>query len=227
LLLIAILVTIPIVLNAFSSKKATTLTDVLPTIKIVDVILPPIQPQEPQKSSAPPAAEIPDKPSMQKQVLTEREKATDEVPTQSEMSTPTSTGATSTATGFDATQLSGGGGTLPVTTNVDDGVKTTSRLDVMPQYPGGIENFYKYVGRNFKTPEDELASGTMIRVVVSFVIEKDGSMTDIQVIQNPGYGLDKEAIRVLKSLKVKWSPGFIAGQAVRTAYNLPIAVKAP
>ena len=64
-----------------------------------------------------------------------------------------------------------------------------------------------------------------IRVYVSVVSERDGSMTDIQVKRDPGYGLGKEAIRVLKSLKTKWSPGMIGGKAVRTAYNLPITVQ--
>ena len=50
-------------------------------------------------------------------------------------------------------------------------------------------------------------------------------MTDIRVLRNPGYGLDKEAIRVLKSLKTKWEPGMMNGKAVRTAYNLPISVQ--
>jgi protein TonB len=60
---------------------------------------------------------------------------------------------------------------------------------------------------------------------MSFVIEKDGSMTDIKVVRNPGYGLDKEAIRVLKSLRTKWSAGMKNGKKVRTQYTLPILVK--
>ncbi|MDR6967783.1 hypothetical protein J2X31_001795 [Flavobacterium arsenatis] len=51
------------------------------------------------------------------------------------------------------------------------------------------------------------------------------SFGDIRVPRNPGYGLDKEAIRVLKSLKIKWEPGMIGGKPVRTAYNLPINVQ--
>ena len=50
-------------------------------------------------------------------------------------------------------------------------------------------------------------------------------MTDIQVKRDPGFGLGKEAIRVLKSLRTKWSPGMIDGKAVRTSYNLPITIK--
>ncbi len=99
----------------------------------------------------------------------------------------------------------------------------TSELDRLPAFPGGIERFYQYVGKNFEKPE--LESGTVISVMVAFVIEKDGSMTDIKVIRNPGHGLGNEAIRVLKSLKTKWSPGVKNGQKVRTEYVLPIKVK--
>jgi protein TonB len=62
-------------------------------------------------------------------------------------------------------------------------------------------------------------------VYVAFVIEKDGSMTDVKVLRNPGYGLGKEAIRVLKSLRTKWKPGIKDGQPVRTQFTLPIIVK--
>ena len=50
-------------------------------------------------------------------------------------------------------------------------------------------------------------------------------MTDIKVLRNPGYGLDKEAVRVLKSLKTKWKPGIKDGQNVRTQYTLPIKIQ--
>lgn len=96
-------------------------------------------------------------------------------------------------------------------------------LDVQPEYPGGIKKFYEYVGRNFEKPN--LEDVETVTVNVSFVIEKDGSMTDIKVLRNPGYGLDKEAIRVLKSLKTKWTPGVKDGQYVRTQYTLPIKVQ--
>ncbi|WP_348798787.1 energy transducer TonB [Flavobacterium adhaerens] len=97
-------------------------------------------------------------------------------------------------------------------------------LDKKPEFPGGIQKFYNYVGTNFEKPELEMDS--MIRITVSFVVEKDGSMTDIRVLKDPGHGLGAEAIRVLKSLKTKWSPGIYQGKPVRTSYNLPIAIQA-
>lgn len=111
------------------------------------------------------------------------------------------------------------------TTAIDTGnaIINSVSLDKLPEFPGGINKFYTYVGNNFEKKEIE-GSGS-IRVYVSFVIERDGSMSDIQVKRDPGYGLGKEAVRVLKSLRTKWSPGMIDGKAVRTAYNLPITVQ--
>lgn len=102
-------------------------------------------------------------------------------------------------------------------------IVTTVALDKLPEFPGGMNKFYSYVGNNFEKPEIE--GERTIRVLVSFVIEKDGSMTDIRVQRDPGYGLGKEAIRVLKSLRTKWSPGMIGSKPVRTSYNLPITVQ--
>lgn len=110
-------------------------------------------------------------------------------------------------------------------TLVDQGstIVNSVALDKLPEFPGGINKFYKYVGNNFE--KQEIDGNGSIRVYISFVIEKDGSMTDIQVKKDPGFGLAKEAIRVLKSIKTKWEPGMIAGKPVRTAYNLPITVE--
>jgi hypothetical protein len=116
-----------------------------------------------------------------------------------------------------------GTGTKPETAAVNPiAINEVSKLDRLPVFPGGIDKFYKYVGKNFEKPE--INDAKTVRVFVAFVIERDGTMTDIRVARDPGYGLAKEAIRVLKSLKVQWEPGMIGGQAVRTAYNLPITV---
>lgn len=119
-----------------------------------------------------------------------------------------------------------GAGTVEIPTlPVDDGkgINNPTELDRLPEFPGGINKFYNYVGNNFEKPDIEGIN--TFKVYVSFVIEKDGSMTDIKVKRDPGYGLGKEAIRVLKSLKTKWSPGMIGSKPVRTSYNLPITVQ--
>ena len=99
----------------------------------------------------------------------------------------------------------------------------TALLDKKPEFPGGINKFYEYVGNNFEKPE--MDENENVSVYVSFVIEIDGTITDVKVLRNPGYGLGKEAIRVLQSLKTKWKPGIKDGQPVRTQFTLPITVK--
>jgi protein TonB len=104
-----------------------------------------------------------------------------------------------------------------------DVVETPLTVDKLPVYPGGMPGFYKYVARNFRQPE--LDESGNISVIVAFVIEKDGSLSNIRVARDPGYGMGAEAIRVLKSMKEKWEPGLIHGKPVRTALTLPITVR--
>jgi len=104
----------------------------------------------------------------------------------------------------------------------DNQVYNTAGLQVQPNYPGGIAAFLTYVNKNFRIPEIE--QDMQAKIYVSFVIEKDGSLTAIKVLRDPGYGLGKEAERVLKSSKIKWSPGIQNGKPVRAAFNLPITI---
>ena len=134
--------------------------------------------------------------------------------------------STNDGAGIVGTNPTSGSGEGPANTNnavTGNEIVNSVALDKLPEFPGGINKFYSYVGNNFEKPEIE-NTGSM-KVYVSFVIEKDGSMTDIQVKRDPGFGLGKEAIRVLKSLRTKWTPGILNGQAVRTSYNLPITVQ--
>ncbi|WP_166921787.1 energy transducer TonB [Flavobacterium poyangense] len=116
-----------------------------------------------------------------------------------------------------------GNGTIVAEVPAPEGPVLAAVLDKMPEFPGGMAKFYTFVGNNFQRPE--LDAEKTLRVYVSFVVEKDGSLTDIMVKNDPGYGMGKEAVRVLKSLKTKWTPGILNGKAVRTAYNLPITIK--
>jgi len=104
----------------------------------------------------------------------------------------------------------------------DNAVYSSAGLQVQPEFPGGIAAFYSYVNKNFRVPE--LDNDMNAKIYVSFVVEKDGTLTAIKVLRDPGYGLGKEAERVLKSLKVKWSPGIQNGKPVRASYNLPITI---
>jgi periplasmic protein TonB len=142
-----------------------------------------------------------------------------------EISNSTSDNVTSTAgTGVGTSASAGTNNGASSPGIIENSIIATTALDKMPEFPGGINKFYSYVGNNFERPD--LDSEALIRVSVSFVIEKDGSMTDIRVLKDPGYGLGREAIRVLKSLKTKWAPGILDGKPVRTSYNLPITIQA-
>lgn len=132
--------------------------------------------------------------------------------------TTATTGGTGVGTGTSA-----GTSVVETPSLPSNAIMSSAALDKKPEFPGGINKFYTYVANNFEKPE--IDSEMAIRVSVSFIIEKDGSMTDIKVLKDPGYGLRAEAIRVLKSLKTKWSPGILDGKAVRTSYNLPITIQ--
>jgi len=109
-------------------------------------------------------------------------------------------------------------------TNVSsENIYNTAGIEVKPEYPGGIEKFYQFIGDNYKTPTAVDFLGG--KVYVTFIIEKDGSLTDIKVLRDVGFGTGKEAIRILE-LCPKWSPGRQNGQNVRCSYSLPISLEA-
>ena len=94
--------------------------------------------------------------------------------------------------------------------------------ETMPSFQGGdLNKFRAWVQQNIRFPQIALESGIQGRVVLSFVIEKDGRLTNIQVLQSPDRSLSDEAIRVL-SKSPKWSPGKQRNQVVRVKYTLPV-----
>ena len=94
--------------------------------------------------------------------------------------------------------------------------------ETMPSFQGGdLNTFRSWVQQNVKFPQIALENGIQGRVVLSFVIEKDGRLTNIQVLQTPDRSLSDEAIRVL-SKSPKWSPGKQRNQVVRVKYTLPV-----
>ncbi|MCZ8230538.1 energy transducer TonB [Flavobacterium sp.] len=103
----------------------------------------------------------------------------------------------------------------------DNTVYNTAGIEQKPEFPGGMEKFYKFISNNYQTPEEEGLKG---KVYVTFVVEKDGSLTDIKVLRDIGYGTGKEAIRVLNKCP-RWIPGEQNGKKVRVLYSLPIAIQ--
>ncbi len=103
----------------------------------------------------------------------------------------------------------------------DNTIYNTAGIEVKPEFLGGMDKFYKFIAENFKTPN---TAGLKGKIYVTFVVEKDGSLTDIKVLRDIGYGTGKEAIRVLK-LCPKWLPGEQDGKKVRCTYSLPISIE--
>lgn len=91
---------------------------------------------------------------------------------------------------------------------------------VKPEFPGGINELYSFIRKNYKIPKVQNLKG---RVYVTFYIEKDGSLTNIIILRDIGYGTGEEAIRVLKK-SPKWLPATQNGKKIRYRYPLPIPV---
>jgi periplasmic protein TonB len=94
-------------------------------------------------------------------------------------------------------------------------------VESMPAYPGGEAELYKFLAENIKYPQMAKESGIQGRVFVTFVVERDGSVTDVRVLRGIGGGCDEEAIRVVQNMP-KWTPGKQRGKSVRVQYNLPV-----
>ena len=94
-------------------------------------------------------------------------------------------------------------------------------VEEMPSFPGGEQKLMKYVSDNVKYPQIARETGIQGRVFVNFVVEPDGSVSNVSVLRGIGGGCDEEAMRVVKNMP-KWKPGKQRGKAVRMQYMLPI-----
>ncbi|WP_281310527.1 energy transducer TonB [Flavobacterium flavigenum] len=103
-------------------------------------------------------------------------------------------------------------------------IYNTAGLDEQPQFPGGIEEFYKFLNTNFVIPQDK--PKLKGKIYTTFIVEKDGSLSDIKVLRDLGFGTKEEAIRVLNS-SPKWTPGKQNGKLVRVLFSAPILVNNP
>lgn len=104
----------------------------------------------------------------------------------------------------------------------EDPNKIFTSVEQVPAFPGGIEKFYAYLQKNMRYPAIARENNTQGRVIVQFVCERDGSLTDIKVVRGIGDGCDEEAVRVLKA-SPKWTPGVQNGRKVRVQYSVPIS----
>ena len=102
--------------------------------------------------------------------------------------------------------------------------KVFDTVEQMPEYPGGMQAMIEFLQTNMKYPEDAAKQKVEGRVMVQFVVETDGSVTDVHVAKQVFPSLDAEAIRVVQAMP-KWTPGKEKGKVVRVKYNLPIVFR--
>lgn len=97
-------------------------------------------------------------------------------------------------------------------------------VEQMPSFPGGPSALMEWLSNNVKYPVVAQENGVQGRVIVSFVVERDGSITDVKVVRGVDPSLDKEASRVVRAMP-RWIPGKQNGSAVRVKYNVPVAFR--
>lgn len=109
-----------------------------------------------------------------------------------------------------------------VKANTEEQVFTV--VEEMPEYPGGMSEFMKFIAQNIKYPADALQGKVEGRVIARFVVCKDGSISDIEIMRSVSPSLDAEAVRVLK-LMPKWKPGRQRGRAVPVKFTVPVTFR--
>lgn len=108
------------------------------------------------------------------------------------------------------------------TTDDENKVYNTQGVDTVPQFAGGMDYFYKFIAQNYIVPKEKpvFVKG---KVYVTFIVEKDGSLSETKILKDIGFGTGNEALRILQ-LCPKWSPGKLKGKEVRVLYALPIVI---
>jgi len=104
---------------------------------------------------------------------------------------------------------------------VEEEIFDLAAVQEQPEFPGGMEEMYKYLGRLQKYPDMEADAGIQGKVYVEFVVEKDGRVTDVKLKKGVSDGLDKEAMRLVKAMPA-WNPGKMNGKAVKCRFVLPV-----
>ena len=91
----------------------------------------------------------------------------------------------------------------------------------MPEYPGGMQALYEFLKENIKYPEDAKKQKVEGRVIATFVVETDGSISNVEVVKHAFPSLDAEAVSVIQAMP-KWTPGKQSGKVVRVKYTVPV-----
>ncbi len=94
-------------------------------------------------------------------------------------------------------------------------------VEEMPEFPGGEKEMMRFLATNIRYPKKALEAGASGRVIIKFIVNKEGEVVEAKVLQGIGFGCDEEALRVVNSMP-KWKPGKQRGKAVNVYYTLPV-----
>ena len=175
--------------------------------EIVPITQPIFTAAPPPPADAPQVAEILD-------IVDNNEEIVEEKIAESESTTEAISGPVAQVTGPVAT------GPV-VTEEASDEGEIFQVVEQMPEFPGGMQALMAYLSKNIKYPSVAQDNGIQGRVFISFVVNKDGSIVDPEVIKSVDAALDKEAMRVIKAMP-KWNPGKQRGKPVRVKYTVPV-----
>ncbi len=140
---------------------------------------------------------------------------------QAVISNTTQQGEAGKANAVEPSTQTGGGGGNGTEGTVDNGIHEISEIQEYPEFPGGMTAWAKFIQKNLRYPYMAQEAGIQGKVYVSFVIETDGSISNVNLVKGIGGGCDEEAMRVIKK-SPKWKAGRQNSQAVRVRYNMPI-----
>ena len=128
-----------------------------------------------------------------------------------------------TSKSFDDTYFKAKNDTLIKVESTSKGAVFTA-VEQNPDFPGGMSELYKFLGINIRYPKEAQVNNIQGRVFVKFIVEKDGSINNVEILKGIGGGCDEEAKRVVNSMP-KWNPGYQNGKPVRVYFNMPIVFK--
>ena len=188
-------------------------------VKIVDVNLDLFQEEQPEEPPPPPEVIVPPQPQIETVQFVAVEAADEPVeappPTQEDLSETTASTTTQEGVKIDAP---------PPPPPVEEVTYDLAAVQEQPDFPGGMAKMYEYLQKTTKYPDMEFDAGIQGKVYIEFVVDKDGSVEDVKVRRGVSPGLDKEALRAVKSMP-KWSPGKMNGKAVKCRFTIPVDFK--
>jgi periplasmic protein TonB len=227
IVLFVLFLSIPLIQSLFKDEEAIRKA---PVVKVVDLAAPPsvekvVPPPPPPPDAPPPPPPVRSTVKFTPPVVKKDEDVRkEEIPDVKELQ----------KTDAGAETVKGDPNAPPSLEGIENGTNTGPAQEVfedkvyiavekMPEFPGGMAAMMKYMGDKFRIPSAAQRAGAEGNVVLSFVVGPSGDITNIEVLKGLGYGLDEEAVRVIKGMP-KWTPGEQNGRKVSVKYTVPYRI---